>query len=217
MTVIRDWQEELPTVENTCILTGPGYGQCWGCPVLQCPLNIPPNPVTALASGVAAKAAERLRDNRTVVYGSGGRTLYDHIAEDEEGEHSLEEAAATLAEALWEPEVEQRLRARQAAEAVVQGVLEGRISSKQDTFIKKWFKTFAFREPTWDEVNRRDINLEHIAADVAAEVYGADRELVRKELASLRGTHLKVTDEYRRDHGSRRRPRPQTDWQSLAA
>lgn len=164
----------------------------WGCPDLQCPDRIEPNAITAITHGVARKAAEKLNENRTVV-GTQGHALAERLGRHTDDMGSdLDETAKTLADALWEPEVQARLRARMAAEGVVLGLLEGRITSRQNAWLKKWFKQFGHREPTWDEVNRRDSVLDNMAADVAAEVYDADPLEVRRELDHLRGKHIKA-------------------------
>jgi hypothetical protein len=199
-----------PTVKEVCVMSGPAYGACWGCPVNTCPLWIEPNPVTALYEGVALKAAQRLAENRTVVEGVGGRSFLEVTPElvIERGiaTYDVSELAAELSSALLDPDVKKRLQIWTAAEAAVLRVpaLRSALVKAEDQYLRDWMRAYneAGKSPTDSEVMVRDERVDRLEAAIAAQVYGIpkDEDAVREAIAFIKGHRLKPTLEYRRDH-----------------
>lgn len=193
----------MPTVKEVCVLEGPAYGQCWGCPVTECPLWIEPNALTSVMTGIAMRAAIRLQENRTVVEGLGGHSL---VPTDETHVTPEAELGFDLADALNRPDVKRRLQVWMAAEAAVLRVpaLRSALVKAEDQHLREWMRAYqqSDKEPTDSDVMQRDARIDRLEASIAAQVYGVpgDTEAVREAITYLKGHNLKPTAEYRRDH-----------------
>lgn len=173
-----------PTVAEVCVLTGPGYGECWSCPVKKCPLWQSPGAAFAKASlDVAARAQEFVENKR---YGSlKVEDAMDLILGTEEYP------------GLVDAEVQENLRVRQAAEAVVQGLfIPGKEAAERKAY-QQYMERVRNRVPTPDDEVWLDTAIIRAQAREAATEYECPAEKVEQELAFVRGLKLKPTREWR--------------------
>jgi flavin-dependent dehydrogenase len=197
-------------VAAVCVVGPAGYGECWACPVRQCVLWEDPEAVLSEASSrVVANSIERLQSNRTVIQGKGGAHLVQELGQQDElcdlgitveGEAML----ALLSSMLGSADYGMHIRAEMAAEAIVQNAPEVRaeIVKAEDHYLREWMLAYTRREPSIEEVMRRDDRVERIKVNIAADIYTTDPQLVSASLAQLRGLALRPSPAYRkkRDH-----------------
>jgi hypothetical protein len=191
----------MTEVRDVCVLTGPGYGQCWSCPVKSCELwSDPANPLSDATMDVVSKATVALWENRVVVEGQGGKSLIEKLADREDelppfGQFALE----LLSELAGNPELQARLRVEMAAEAVVQNLTLPSRVKREHKVLNDYQRRVAGRMPTPDDEAWYEESMERAAADAAAEEYEADPRSVLNRLREFRGKRLLPTDRYRED------------------
>lgn len=169
-----------PTVEEVCVIQGPGRGECWGCPVRECVLwQDPSNPLSNATQATALSAAAKLA-SRTKVIQPWTESAQDDVVD----------TAQCLALKVADPEVAASLRVQMAAEAVMQDVCHAAIIKRQRQYTDRWMKGLKGRMPTPDDDANLDALMDKAAADAAAEEYGCDPAAVLKQLRYFRGRRI---------------------------
>lgn len=173
----------MTQVEDVCVLVGPGYGECWGCPVRECVLWKDPGAALSVASMDVA-----LRAFTKIEAGVVQLTV----------DHPLDLLTGTEEhKGLMDREVQDDLNVNAAAEAVVLGIVPG-IEERETRVYRDWIAGLKGREPTPDDSAHLDDLLLRCAADASARRYGAPVDAVARRLAFLRGFKLRPTRAARR-------------------
>jgi hypothetical protein len=186
--------------EDVCLFDGAGYLQCWSCPATHCPFYKGTED-RDLTEDVAIKAVEKLFSNEIVVEGLGGRHIVDSFTD-------KAEAAKVLADSMLLPEVQERLRTWMAAEAVSQGLMDGRIQARIDQLWQshaRWLRKIN-RPLSSGEEAQFQARLDAVSAQVAQEVYqGIDKPMLKVAINHLSGLVKKATPEARERARARRK------------
>lgn len=187
---------EAVTVEDVCILEGPGYGECWGCPVQSCVLWESPSPLSAETQIVALNAVERLVQKRTVI-GDGSFNA--------EARADPEEAAFALTVAVGDPKVQQALAVQMAAEAAVQGLVPEVCANREVALYRTFFEAHTITPPSERDWELFEEKVDRARAESVAYSYGVKNidELTRW-VTRLRTHKLKPTKRYLRAKSVRR-------------
>jgi len=166
-----------PTVDEVCVIVGPGYGECWGCPVKACVLwQDSTAPESESTRAVASAAAAKLASRSKVIQPMTGLAQV-----------SPESATSLLAHAVSYPDVQARLRVQMATEAIMQDVCHAAIVKRQRQYTDRWAKALKGRSPTLQDDDALDDLMDKASADAAAEEYGCDPAAVLKQLLWFRG------------------------------
>lgn len=178
------------TPADICLFDGAGYAQCWSCPATHCPLYKGTED-RDLTEDIAIKAVEKLWNNEIVVEGKGGRQIIEAFTD-------KAAAATVLADSLMLPEVQERLRTWMAAEAVSQGLMDGRIQARIDQLWQshaRWLRKINRSLSPGEEAQFQE-RLDAVPAQVAQEVYqGIDKAMLSKAIRHLDGLTKKATPE----------------------
>lgn len=185
--------------EDVCLFDGAGYLQCWSCPATHCPFY-KGMADQELTEQVAIKAVEKLLSNEVVIAGLGGRSWV-------EAANGAIGAVTLLQDLLLLPEVQEQLRTWMAAEAVDQGLMDGRIQARIDQLWQghvRWLRKIN-RPLSPDEEAQFQARLDAVPAQVAQEVYqGIDAKMLKRAINHLSGMTKKATPEARERARGRR-------------
>lgn len=169
-----------PTVEEVCVIQGPGRGECWGCPVRECVLwQDPSNPLSNATQATALSAAAKLASRTKVIQPWTADAQVDLVS-----------AAAELAMLVVVPEVQDSMRVQMAAEAIMQDVCRDAVIKRQRQYTDRWMKGLKGRMPTPDDDASLDALMDKAAADAAADEYECDPAAVLKQLRYFRNRRI---------------------------